>query len=136
MKKHFKIDTKTLITIWNKTVNGNSKKNDWKTFVISDFKSVRKDNIGYGANYKGYDGISHSMSITESSKHSDDEIYGFLSERLYTRLMSLRKKMINARQEAQEHFSMPNGYKTRKGSSSNTSRMSVDEMIEIMISKK
>ena len=135
MKKHFKIDTRTLINIWNKTIDGKSKKNDWRIFVISVFKAVKEDNIGYGANYKDYSGISHAITISASSKHTDDEIYGFLSERLYTRLMGLRKKLIAARPDAKDHFAMPKGYKTRKGSSTSTSRMSVDEMIEIMISK-
>ena len=132
---NYRIAAEVVIPAWNKAIDSTDPEIDnWRNFVISTFDLLKHENVGYKKEYSTYSGEKKLINLTSTSKHDPDSKYQFLSEKLYNRLMNLRKKMIQKAPEHKDHFRLPNGYKKRAGDRFK-GRMSIDDMIAIMMTK-
>jgi hypothetical protein len=115
----FSMETRSFATIWRNHTSHPGKDN-WRAFVLACYERYTRDgNTGNRAALKDSD---------ESwDKWTDDQQYGFLSERCYAKCITIRRKL---KTEKGLSVELPEGYKDRDGKKV-SKRVSIDELADI-----
>ncbi len=117
-KKRFTMDTAAFVTIWRNHLNPD-KTNDWRTFVLAVFERFTTGNE-----------TSNQETLTASHKTwrkwTDDAKYDFLSEKVYSKAIIIKRNL----QKAGHNVELPDGYLNRKGTS-RTRRLTTDDIWNI-----
>ena len=103
----FVMDTASFVSVWRNHIN-NPDKDEWRKFVLNCF-----DRFTGGTEFKNKSMLqSHDAKWT---KWSEDEKYGFLSDKCYSKCISIKRRL---KEEQDYDVSLPSGYLTRNGSGS------------------
>lgn len=111
--KRFNMDTRTFSDIWNNHLK-KAEANDWRKFVLALFKRFTTGN-----EYKNMETMSDHDKTWK--KWDEDKQYTFLSEKCYSKCMSIRKTILKAEGNTSGFQpDLPNGYKERNGKGAGT----------------
>ena len=113
----FRMDTASFVTIWRNHI-AKPDADNWKKFVLACFERFYRD----GNNMKSLTSVNKGGTIGMT----DDDKYLFLSERCYSKCMTIRTKL------KKEGFvvDLPEGYLSRTGAKK-SKRISTEDMISI-----
>lgn len=105
--KRFQMDTSSYVSVWRNHIN-KPDSNEWRRFVVACFKRFTG-----GTEFKNKEMLqAHDKSWT---KWTDDEMYAFLSDKCYSKCISIKRRL---KEEQDYDVSLPSGYLTRNGSGS------------------
>lgn len=113
----FRMETGAFVTVWRNHIS-HPKADDWKTFVSNCFERFSEVE-------------SNKDSLTESdpkwTKWTKEQSYSFLSERCYSKCMTIKGKL---KREKQMDVDLPEGYLNRTGER-RSKRVSIDDIAAI-----
>ncbi len=103
----FVMDTSSFVSVW-RNHNNKPESNEWRKFVLACF-----DRFTGGSEFKN----KNMLQETDKgwTKWTDDQKYEFLSEKCYSKCISIKRRL---KEEQDYDVSLPSGYLTRKGSGS------------------
>tara|TARA_R100000664_G_C2757760_1_gene146163 strand:+ start:4031 stop:4426 length:396 start_codon:yes stop_codon:yes gene_type:complete len=117
----FRMDTEAFVTIWRNHI-ANPKADDWKVFVLNCFERFSPEDYNTG------ELNDHDDKWTD---WSDDQQYEFLSERCYSKCMTIKGKL---KREKNYNVELPDGYLSRAGTKKRK-RVSLDDIANIFEGK-
>ena len=117
----FRMETAGFVTIWRNHIT-HPKADDWKTFVLNCFERFSPEE------YNTNELTNHDAGWSE---WSDDAKYEFLSERCYSKCMTIKGKL---KREKDFNVDLPEGYLSRSGAKKRK-RVSLDDIANIFEGK-
>jgi hypothetical protein len=118
----FRMDTAGFVVIWRNHIN-HPKADDWKAFVLNCFERFAREKYNM-------DELSQQDPLWPT-QWKDEEKYEFLSERCYSKCMTIKGKL---KREKSYSVDLPDGYLSRTGAKKRK-RISLEEITDIFDGK-
>ena len=117
----FRMDTEVFVTIWRNHI-AHPKADDWKAFVLNCFERFTEEK---------YNVDSLAEKDEAWTDWDDDKRYVFLSERCYSKCMTIKGKLSR---DKNIEVDLPDGYLSRAGVKKRK-RITIDEIANIFAGK-